>query len=487
VEPRKVNWFNEVRDTDGRIRPHYRSLYRQWRSIPAAKRKALQIGSKELFSGDYSLDPLPRLITGSEFAILKLGVEQRAKAIRAFLVDYYSGGRRWTKVMAPSILRAIVARNYSANYLGKLNPDSIAFPFGPDIIRNQQGRWRVVEDSAGMIGGIGDLLASRKIAMKLVPGYRRLLKDSNNPRDYFIELTRHFQSRAEQKKGIALVYLRRFEDEADHETRRLAGIFASLGVETCWQAHPFKRLLIQDDGIFLENRKKRTRVGYLVLYSGPEQTENSCLLRGIQSIRSSERNNFGSRLIHEWNRIIDGKTIASALVKGHAWSNFSPGVDFINDKMFGLHVDSFIRLYLKESPILESIPARSLAFRDRSGNWRLDREALRKVIRHKDRFVIKKADEDGGSGVWIGHRFPRRFFQNLRNVIHKTPEKFIYQEFEHLSVVENRIVDLRLHAQVDCEKIILSNNPWGRANWLSGDGKVNLGSNGFTSPVVVLK
>ena len=54
-------------------------------------------------------------------------------------------------------------------------------------------------------------------------------------------------------------------------------------------------------------------------------------------------------------------------------------------------------------------------------------------------------------------------------------------------MLDNRIVDLRLHAHVDCEKIIVSNTPWGRANWINGNGKVNIGSNGFTSPVVVMK
>ncbi|MDZ4677736.1 MAG: hypothetical protein SGI74_09525 [Oligoflexia bacterium] len=55
-----------------------------------------------------------------------------------------------------------------------------------------------------------------------------------------------------------------------------------------------------------------------------------------------------------------------------------------------------------------------------------------------------------------------------------------------MSVLENRIVDLRIHAHVDHREIIISNNPWGRANWLDHNGKVNLGSNGFTSPVVVM-
>ena len=75
----------------------------------------------------------------------------------------------------------------------------------------------------------------------------------------------------------------------------------------------------------------------------------------------------------------------------------------------------------------------------------------------------------------------------MASAVRRDPEKFVCQEFEHLSVLEDRIVDLRIHAHVDVERIILSNTPWGRANWIDGDGKVNLGSHGFTSPVGVLK
>ena len=101
--------------------------------------------------------------------------------------------------------------------------------------------------------------------------------------------------------------------------------------------------------------------------------------------------------------------------------------------------------------------------------------------------MIKKVDEDGGEGVWIGQKLPRKQWVVLKDKIMEDPERFIVQKFEHLSVLENRIVDLRIHVHVDCEEIITSNTPWGRANWIYDDGKVNLRSNGFTSPVLTLK
>ena len=96
-------------------------------------------------------------------------------------------------------------------------------------------------------------------------------------------------------------------------------------------------------------------------------------------------------------------------------------------------------------------------------------------------------DEDGGSGVWIGKKESSSSLKEIIEKIRSRPHEFIIQEFEHLSVLHNRIVDLRIHAHVDSERIIVSNTPWGRANWIHGNGKVNIGSKGFTSPVVVLQ
>jgi uncharacterized circularly permuted ATP-grasp superfamily protein len=93
----------------------------------------------------------------------------------------------------------------------------------------------------------------------------------------------------------------------------------------------------------------------------------------------------------------------------------------------------------------------------------------------------------GGSGVWIGQKESRKSLNKIVEKLWSEPERYIVQQFEHLSVLDDRIVDLRIHAHVDSEQIIVSNTPWGRANWLRSNGKVNIGSDGFCSPVVVVR
>lgn len=487
-------YFNEIYSTDGQVRPHYAGVLTHWRSIAPKARRALHTRSKQLFWGDYAQDPLPRVLTQSEFEFLSRGVEQRARAILAFLQDYSTRGTRWSRIMPAHTLNSIIARHHTGNALKKIKPDQIAFPYGPDIIRNRAGQWRVVEDSAGLLGGMGDLLHSHKILYRQVPQFRNILANASNgvndPLEFFGHLAQHFSSKAAQNAGIPLLYLRAYGDEPDQETRRLARAFEHFGIESTTSSSHLKKILIQggkEPGIFLKTAGKTRRIGALILRDGPEQFDARRLRVQLKKIRSTKDGLCHNERTLRFFRTLMAPPLEAALLNGHAWTNFSPGVQFVNDKTFGLYVDTMIRRFLKEAPLLESIPARPVAVRTQSRGWRLDRSVLTTLRRDKDRFVVKQVDDDGGTGVWIGHKESKSSLEQLIEKLRKEPEKYIIQDFEHLSVLDNRIVDLRLHAHVDYDQIIVSNTPWGRANWINGNGKVNIGSNGFTSPVVVMR
>lgn len=480
-------YFDEITGPDGKVRDHYAEVYRQWRSMPERARISLHRDSARLYAGDYRQDPFPRILTESELQFLRRGVDQRARAIFAFIQSYCSRDNRWKRVMPVKRFEAILSRHDNEETLSKLQPDNATFPFGPDLIRDCQGGWKVVEDSAGILGGIGDLIEGRKILFRQVPGFRDTLSCSDDPRDFFRELAQYFSSKAAGKGGIPLLYLRAYRDEPDQETRRLAKIFQSFGIETVTATHPAKRLIVEEGGVFLQSRGSKIRIGALIFHASPEQHDARAaqlLLRRYQAKNTIRtRLNFSADLA----QALLAPPIQRAILNGVVWSNFSPGLHFVNDKAFGLNVDAMIRVLLQERPILESISATSAALQLRNGSWRLDRKVLARLRKDRRRYVVKIADEDGGGGVWIGQKEDRNSLERLILRMRCTPANFIIQEFEHLSVLENRIVDLRIHAHVDCERIIVSSTPWGRANWLRGNGKVNIGSGGFASPVVVVR
>ncbi len=198
----KMNYFNEIFSQDGKIKPHYSKVHSSWNTIPIQERQNLQMRSKRLLSGDYQQDLHPRIITHTEFQLLSQGVQQRARAILTFLQDYCQQGDRWSRILPKTLLTAIIHRHHSENYLKLITNGRVAFPYGPDIIRTSTGQWKVIEDSAGIIGGLGDLVHSRKILFQLIPKYRDyfLRKTSvNNPQDFFAELATYYKEKSSFK------------------------------------------------------------------------------------------------------------------------------------------------------------------------------------------------------------------------------------------------------------------------------------------------
>ncbi len=490
-------YYNEIFSTDGQVRPHYEKIFNHWKKLAPKRRNELHTRSKILFSGDYAQDSLPRILIQSEFKILSQGVEQRAQAILAFLQDYCTKGSKWNRIMPAHTLHTMIERHHMTNTLRKLRPEQIAFPYGPDIIRNRAGQWRVVEDSAGILGGMGDLVKSHKILYQMIPKFRNILKVESrgvhDPLEYYARLARYYCEKAAANGGIPLLYLQPYDVEPDQETRRLAQIFSNLGIKSITTSNHLRKLEVKEGrnkGIFLKSAKKNERVGALILRAWPEGLDHSGFRFDLGKLWDSKNGDYLNELTLNFARAIrplEMPSLTDALRAGHTWTNFSPGVQFVNDKVFGLYVDTMIRRYLKQTPIIESIRAKSVATRTQRFGWRLDSTVIRNLRRSPERYVIKQVDEDGGSGVWIGQKESKRSLSGIIEKLRDAPQKFIVQDFEHLSVLDNRIVDLRIHAHVDAEQIIVSNTPWGRANWIHANGKVNISSNGFTSPVVVLR
>ena len=99
-------------------------------------------------------DVVPRVITAQEWQILEAGVQQRVAAINAFLTDVYAD----QKILADGIVpRELVLNN--ANYREAARGVQVANNAyvnicGIDLIRDQQGIFRVLEDNARTPSGV---------------------------------------------------------------------------------------------------------------------------------------------------------------------------------------------------------------------------------------------------------------------------------------------------------------------------------------------
>jgi len=159
-----------------------------------------------------------------------------------------------------------------------------------------------------------------------------------------------------------------------------------------------------------------------------------------------------------------------------------PGFDFLGDKQFCMYVDRLVEYYLKEEPILKSIP--TLSFAEHCVD-----ELLRAVFDNPDMqksVVIKRVDGRGGDSVWVGPMIPRDQFRKVRDMIQSEPAAFLVQKYIALSQVDGQLTDLRNLACVRRDSLVVSRTLWSRGvPSKDSNGKVNISDCGFEFAVCI--
>jgi uncharacterized circularly permuted ATP-grasp superfamily protein len=189
---------DEAVTREGRLRPDYATLQPVLAGLGAGGLAAVAQALAELRAargvtmGSWTdgrherhpvvLDPLPRLLPAREWQVLAAGVEQRHRALSAFLADAYraAGRRRGDVDRAPEIVRAGVLPEWAVVHNPARDPGAIgqAWPGQPraglaavDLVRSSDGSWVVTADDLRAPAGLGyaleDRLALRAVAPEL--------------------------------------------------------------------------------------------------------------------------------------------------------------------------------------------------------------------------------------------------------------------------------------------------------------------------------
>ncbi len=517
--------FNEIFDSAGNVRPEYQAIYQAWQERHAKSQDSYLIQSRKAFNGDNALDSMPRLLLSSDYDKLKRGVEQRAKAIRAFLKDHYSGKKYYAQsgVIPAEVVDRIIARSGEAGYKGQVNPATLSFFYGPDIIKDAQGKWRVIEDNMGFIGGIGDLKLAQDLTLKSYPE----IQDHFTARpanDFYVKLADSYKARAKEYGGKAILYMIPTY-ASDNEEKRISQIFSELGIETV-TPDTIKQLKVKADGVYLEMKDDRgkgqsEKVGYIFMngeHGWVDPSHPSAMQRNIieESSALLKDKKVASKIKAEVAQILnnldpathlpdlgklkrllgkagvfDDSSIAQknaglldAMIKNKVGVNYSPGVDFIGDKEFYVYIEELVRLYLHEEPIIKNIETKK--FNEGSTN-KANEALLKSIFDNLNDYVIKKVDGRGGDSVWVGPKVKSSDIPDLMRAIRDNPDMYIVQKFTPLSTLNDNIVDLRVITDVSPKGILVTDTPWGRGLPKNGNGKVNLSDKGREITVLVVQ
>ncbi len=359
-------------------------------------------------------DPVPRVITASEWDTVEAGSIQRVKALNAFLDDIYGAGEIFKAGVVPE--DEIRSNPF---YCKEMQGVSVARGVhahiaGVDVVRTGADDWMVLEDNLRTPSGVSYMLENRRALQRHMPELFRAT--AVRPVDHYPDLL--------------LAALRSCAPEGveDPEIVILTpGSFNSAYFEHAYLAGRMQIKLAEGSDLSVEGGKVWMRTT-----AGPQRVD--VIYRRIDDefldpAAFNPESVLGVAGLMEVARA-GGVTIANAVGNGVA-----------DDKATYLRVPAMIRFYLGEEPILKNVPT-----------WRCsDTNECAYVLEHLAELVVKEVNGSGGYGMLVGPAATKAEIEAYRQRVLADPSDFIAQPTLALSTcptwvdagIAPRHVDLR--------------------------------------------
>lgn len=404
-------------------------------------------------------DVVPRIISDKEWRKLTKGIEQRVRAINAFLHDIY---HRQEILRSGRVPADLIAQNqaFLPEMIGVSPPgDVYTHITGTDIVRTGEDDFFVLEDNARTPSGVSYMLENRETMLQMFPELFSKVKVrevSGYPK-YLRRSLAACAPSATTDRPVVAVLTPGIHNSAYFEHSFLAD---QMGVELV-EGHD---LTLVDGRIAM-----RTTRGYQpidVLYRRVDDdfldplTFNPSSMLGIPGIMDVYR--------------AGGITIANA-----------PGTGIADDKAIYSYVPEIIEFYTGEKAILKNVPT-----------WRCsEKDSLAYVLEHLDELVVKEVHGSGGYGMLVGPAASKKEIAAFRDKLKSRPDNYIAQPTLCLSTVPiltkkglaPRHVDLRPFALMAPDKISITPGGLTRVALKQGSLVVNSSQGGGTKDTWVLE
>ena len=373
-------------------------------------------------------DPLPRLISRSEWAILNKGLKQRLEAIDCFLADIYGA----QKIIGDGVIPREDVES-SSGWRPQLQ--GLTLPLnrwchisGLDLIRDGQGTWRVLEDNLRCPSGVAYFLENRRVMKRLFPSLFRG-RTVQPIDDYPSHLLRTLQELAPWSDSPRAVIL-------------TPGVFNSAYFEHSYLAQQMGIPLVEGRDLICEE-------GRVWLRSTNGLSTVDVIYRRIDD-------DYLDPHVFRSDSMLGVPGLIDVLSEGRVSIANAPGTGIADDKLIYAHVPAMIRYYLNEEPIIENVRTYLCARED-------DR---RYVLEHLEELVVKSVSEAGGYGMLIAPQASRSEIADFDAKIRANPRNFIAQPMLQLSTVPSLSEGELYPCHVDLRPYVLR----GRDTWISPGG-----------------
>ena len=467
--------FDEMLLPDGSVRAPY-SEFCEWYGAQDASRLRTKArdaenffrrtgitfavyGEEEASERLIPFDIVPRIISGREWARLSRGIEQRVRAINAFLHDIY---HRQEILRAGRIPVELIAKNeaFLPQMIGMDPPGGIyTHIIGVDIVRTGPDQFYVLEDNARTPSGVSYMLENRETMLHMFPELFRKVR-VREVSDYPRKLRRSLAASAPRACNgppeIAVL---------------TPGIHNSAYFEHSFLADQMGAELVEGHDLRVVDGRvaMRTTQGY----------------RAIDVLYRRVDDDFLDPLTFRPDSALGVPGIMDVYRAGGITIANAPGTGISDDKAIYSYMPEIVEFYTGEKAILENVPT-----------WRCsEADSLAYVMEHLHELVVKEVHGSGGYGMLIGPTSSRKELADFAAKLRAKPANYIAQPTLSLSTVPiftkgglaPRHVDLRPFVLVSPQGIDITPGGLTRVALKKGSLVVNSSQGGGTKDTWVLK
>ena len=342
-------------------------------------------------------DMVPRIVTGSEWRRLARGIEQRVRALNAFMHDLYHR----QEIIRSGRLPERLFRDNAAwlpHMVGFTPPGGVyTHIVGIDLVRTGPDEFMVLEDNARTPSGVSYMLENRETMMAMFPELFSRVKVqpvSNYPRRLANSLAACAPQGAQGNPTIAVL---------------TPGIFNSAYFEHAFLADQMGAELVEGSD--------------LRVVDGKVQMRTTDGFRPIDVIYRRVDDEFLDPLTFNPDSVLGVPGIMDVYRAGNVTIANAPGTGVADDKAIYSFMPEIVEFYTGEKPLLPNVETRRCA----------DPDSLKYVLENLSDLVVKEVHGSGGYGMLIGPTASRKDIRLFREKLEQRPENYIAQPTLSLS------------------------------------------------------
>ncbi|WP_342542294.1 circularly permuted type 2 ATP-grasp protein [Paenisporosarcina sp. FSL H8-0542] len=406
-------FFDEMLKASGKPKDHYQKFYEMLHNFSADELKEKHetaqlsflrqgitftvyhnnVGAERTMPFDF----VPIIIPPEDWETIEKGMVQRTNALNCFLHDVYNEQQIIKDGIIPKELVVDNPHYYVKQVQGiKIPLNNHIFLAGIDLIRDENGKYLVLEDNLRNPSGISYVYQNRYVMRQVYPEF--------------------FAKHSVQTLEHQVTYLHEaIMDHAPEGVDNPRAVLLTPGIyNSAYYDHVF---LAQQMGLHLVEGRDLFVSGNIVYMK---------TIRGLEKVDIIYRridDDFLDPLAFREDSTLGVEGLLEAYRQGNVAILNGIGNGVADDKAMYVYVPDMIRYYLKEDPIIDNVMTYRLDHAEQR-NW---------VLERLHELVVKNVGASGGYDMLVGPHATSVEIEEFREKILENPHQYIAQPTIKLS------------------------------------------------------